>query len=155
MGRESHEYPTKVVHSSIALLQERFKELQRVKEMREERELLGMLAEPNNGIYKQFNTNNFIFQPQYYEPAKLFLYHHDLKIQQRSTPQVSLSLWPTLQGSFEEQYYNCSSFNEITHLLMKSWPKVEYTPSFEVEAFMNKSQDSVDHESDVDTSLHL
>ena len=35
MGRESHDR-THVVHSSIALLQERFRQLQRVKEMREE-----------------------------------------------------------------------------------------------------------------------
>ncbi|PON34011.1 hypothetical protein PanWU01x14_347890 [Parasponia andersonii] len=150
MGRESHGYPTTthVVHSSIALLQERFRELQRVKEMREERELLRMLAEPHNStFYKQFNTT------QYYKPATKLAFHHDMMFQQRSTaPQVSLSLWPTFQNSSEEQYYYCSSFVE-SPLLMKTWPKVD-APSFE--ACLNKSQDSVvDHESDVDTSLHL
>ena len=38
MGRQGND-PT-VMHSSIALLQERFRQLQRAKEMREERELL-------------------------------------------------------------------------------------------------------------------
>ena len=50
MGRDSHD-PTSF-HSSIALLQERFRQLQRVKEMREERELQKMLNEP-----KQFSSN--------------------------------------------------------------------------------------------------
>ncbi|KAK9089866.1 hypothetical protein Scep_028948 [Stephania cephalantha] len=40
MGRQSSDEP--IMLSSIALLQERFKRLQRVKEMREERELLKM-----------------------------------------------------------------------------------------------------------------
>lgn len=149
MGGEIHECPTHVVHSSIALLQERFRELQRVKEMREERELLRMLTEPHNSICK-FTVNNLTCQPQYYEPAKLF-FHSDLVSQQRSTPQVSLSLWPTFQTSFEKQYYYCSSFNEGP-MVMNSWPKGDKT-SFE--ASLNKSQDFVDHESDVDTSLHL
>ncbi|KAJ0980118.1 hypothetical protein J5N97_008373 [Dioscorea zingiberensis] len=43
MGRQTKD-PT-VLHSSIALLQERFRELQRVKAMREERELLRVFAD--------------------------------------------------------------------------------------------------------------
>ncbi|MQL88363.1 hypothetical protein Taro_020913 [Colocasia esculenta] len=46
MGREGGSNPT-AVHSSIALLQERFRQLQRVKEMREERELLRACTEPD------------------------------------------------------------------------------------------------------------
>ncbi|XP_062086825.1 uncharacterized protein LOC133793505 [Humulus lupulus] len=155
MGRESHEYPTQVVHSSIALLQERFRELQRVKEMREEKELLRMLSEPKNSTYKQFDMKSLTLTSQsqyYYEPAKLF-FQPDLVPQQTPTPQVSLSLWPTFQNSFEEQYhYVSSSFNE-SPLLMKAWPMIVNSPSFQPS--MNKSQDYVDHEADVDTSLHL
>ncbi|XVE80499.1 hypothetical protein DITRI_Ditri14bG0144900 [Diplodiscus trichospermus] len=41
MGRQSEP----AIHSSIALLQERFRQLQRAKEMRQEREVLRLLSE--------------------------------------------------------------------------------------------------------------
>nr|VVW60284.1 unnamed protein product [Nymphaea colorata] len=43
MGRHAND--SAVLHSTIALLQERFRQLQRVKEMREEKELMRLVAE--------------------------------------------------------------------------------------------------------------
>ncbi|KAF4368777.1 hypothetical protein F8388_021389 [Cannabis sativa] len=161
MGMESHEYPSQVVHSSIALLQERFRELQRVKEMREEKELLRLLSEPNNNntsyINKQFNLMKSLTPDQYYyEPTKL-IFQPNLVPHHQTTPlpkpQVSLSLWPTFQTSFhEEQYYYVNTNEMSPDLLMKSssWPIIVNSPSFK-----SSMNDSVDHEPDVDTSLHL
>ncbi|ONK59826.1 uncharacterized protein A4U43_C08F11220 [Asparagus officinalis] len=64
MGRQGND-PT-VFHSSIALLQERFRQLQRVKEMREERELL-----------KGFAGTTTESDPHPPQPPKWFL-HPDL-----------------------------------------------------------------------------
>ncbi|EXC34902.1 hypothetical protein L484_020018 [Morus notabilis] len=74
MGRQSGDSTTKV-SSSIALLQERFKQLQKVKERREEKELLKMMSEsekvsplghfdPSN---LPFQSNNMVF-PQSHRP---------------------------------------------------------------------------------------
>lgn len=59
-----------VVQSSIALLQERFRQLQRAKEMREEKELLRMLNEPPNRLFinvptaPSYEPFTFFFQPE-------------------------------------------------------------------------------------------
>ncbi|KAL1372768.1 uncharacterized protein LOC127741490 [Arachis duranensis] len=64
-----------IMHSSIALLQERFRELQRVKEMREERELLKMMLNSDHQPSKSPSSPS--------PPPPL------------PPPRVSLSLWPT------------------------------------------------------------
>lgn len=157
MGREIHDR-THVVHSSIALLQERFRQLQRVKEMREERELLRILSEPSCSN-KQYFINLTNPTVTNYEPGR-FVFHSDVFFPQRSSPiapQVSLSLRPALQSSaFEadDQYY-CSSSDQ-TPLLMKLWPVDYISPSFK--ASSDKSLldcDPYNECSDVDTSLHL
>ncbi|CAI8590539.1 unnamed protein product [Vicia faba] len=97
MGRENHD-PT-IVHSSIALLQERFRQLERVKEMREERELKRMLNEPKQQTYDQSTT-------------RLSSSNHELIIPSRSSPpHVSLSLWPTTssQANSWKNGYDCDS----------------------------------------------
>ncbi|GLU17328.1 hypothetical protein SLE2022_337000 [Rubroshorea leprosula] len=45
-----------VVHPSIALLQERFRQLERAKEMRQEKELLRMLPESREASMQSRNT---------------------------------------------------------------------------------------------------
>ncbi|RDX77989.1 hypothetical protein CR513_41799, partial [Mucuna pruriens] len=95
MGRESHRDPTSF-HSSIALLQERFRQLQRVKEMREEKELQKMLNEP-----KQFNSTTTTTMA-YHNSNNSILSHPELIMPSRSPPHVSLSLWPTSQGKQED-----------------------------------------------------
>jgi hypothetical protein len=133
MGRE--EQDSSVIHSSssIALLQERFRQLQRVKEMREERELIRMLAEP-----KQLNL--YPSMP-YEQPSRLF-FHSELIIPPRSPPQVSLSVSPPSQSRWPADY----SVSE-TPLVVNSWRHTDHR-SFEF-------NDSDSDHSKVDTSLHL
>ncbi|KAK9268192.1 hypothetical protein L1049_010635 [Liquidambar formosana] len=128
MGRENKD-PT-VIHSSIVLLQERFRQLHRVKKMREGRGLLKMLKEPQ----RFGHTIN-------YDPTKLF-FNPEVILPPRPPPQVSLSLWP---NSHTKQDHNRGT---ETPLLTDLWPRD--APS--MQASSNKLEGS---ESDVDTSLHL
>ncbi|CAL5410376.1 unnamed protein product [Camellia sinensis] len=94
MGRESSDQI--VIHSSIALLQERFRQLQRVKEMRQGRDLVRTLPDQN-------------------EPSKLFFRSELLNPPPRSPRQISLSLCPNSQ-------IKNNNFPDIeTPDLMKSW----------------------------------
>ncbi|KAB1221713.1 hypothetical protein CJ030_MR2G019940 [Morella rubra] len=131
MGREE-DHDATVIHSSIALLQERFRQLQRVKEMREERELMRMLAEP-----KQLN----LYPPMQFEPSRLF-FHSELITPPRSPPQLPLSLWPPSQSNHAG--YRLSE--------APSWA-TDHVPS--VLTSLNHFSDISDSDSDVDTSLHL
>ncbi|KAK7303394.1 hypothetical protein RJT34_14299 [Clitoria ternatea] len=147
---ESHHDPT-VFHSSIALLQERFRQLQRVKEMREERELQKMLNEP-----KQFNSN--ITMSSSYEPTRL-LSHPESIVPSRSPPppHVSLSLWPTSLDKKEDyssvhspvSLNQCSSSDNNNN-------NYNYTHSQSLQVSWKNDYDC-DSASDsgVDTSLHL
>ncbi|KAJ7967813.1 Protein FAM50B like [Quillaja saponaria] len=141
MGRESQD-PT-VIHSSIYLLQERFKQLQRVKEMREERELLKLLTES-----KQFNFNSSMN----YEPKRLY-FPPEMIITpppKSSPPQVSLSLWPTSPLKQENNYKGF----EPSLAIKSSCPTCQ---NHSVEVSWKKMDDFCDSDSDsgVDTSLHL
>lgn len=140
MGREVSYDPTTIgVHSSsssslssIALLQERFRQLQRVKEIREEKELIMkmLFVADHHHHHHQINIINkqyFNVKPtmNYYDSASRLFYSPP-------QPQVSLTLWPTSKTSFEEDY---KSFDE-PQLTLNSKVK-EYSVS------------------DIDTSLHL
>nr|DAD20265.1 TPA_asm: hypothetical protein HUJ06_021728 [Nelumbo nucifera] len=123
MGRQSSD--STVAHSSIALLQERFRQLQRVKEMREERELLRFYSESER-----------VAPSMPHETTRLF-FHSDLIHPPR----------PTFQGSLSHQLNsraNHVDFQAVETPLMKNlWPRtVTHTP--------NNLDDA-----DVDTSLHL
>ncbi|KAL3355059.1 hypothetical protein AABB24_019245 [Solanum stoloniferum] len=122
-----------VICSSIALLQERFKQLERVKEMRQEKELLKMLSHSydqyhhpsitmpmHNNINRNHHhhyqplKNNKLFSPQKHE----------------SSSQLSLSLWPEIHS----QSLDKSRVSNTTNLT-----KIKFDGLH----------------SDVDTSLHL
>lgn len=153
MGREGHE--TTVVCSSIALLQERFRQVQREKEMREERELLRTsLSEPNNNNMNKVQFNNLSTSTNVgYEPSRLF-FHPDLFFPRKSitSQKVSLSLWPSFGCDFEDEdehrYYFCSGVEKPVFKTL--WP-------LETPMLNTCDQDSKDGfcETDVDTSLHL
>ncbi|KAK3218823.1 hypothetical protein Dsin_012793 [Dipteronia sinensis] len=154
--------------SSIALLQERFKQLQRVKEMREEKQLHRMLVdhEPNNKLL--FNPTLHYYN---YEPSKLFF--HFLPPKSPPSPpsstttttttttssQVSsLSLWSnsSSQSSSSRKFdldfqYQCMG---IDH--MQAPPLMSFRPS-EMSSSSYKFDDhsNYDNVDDVDTSLHL
>ncbi|XP_020221086.1 uncharacterized protein LOC109803824 [Cajanus cajan] len=136
MARESHHHDPTSFHSSIALLQERFRQLQRVKEMREERELQKMLNEP-----KQFNSNTTTIT--YHNSNNSILSHPEFIMPSRSPPHVSLSLWPTSQT--KEDYRSLHTPLSMNHAhsqsLQVSWKNVYDCDS--------------GADSGVDTSLHL
>jgi hypothetical protein len=149
MGRENHD-PT-IVHSSIALLQERFRQLERVKEMREERELKKMLNET-----KQFNSNNTITPSYDYDQStRLFSSNHELIIPSRSSssssppPHVSLSLWPTTSEVKQEEY-----FTSLKNPVSMNLCTTNYTQNMQSSWKNGYDCDSAS-DSGVDTSLHL
>ncbi|KAH7572660.1 hypothetical protein ACOSP7_015865 [Xanthoceras sorbifolium] len=163
MGRQRNNDPV-VFQSSIALLQERFKELQRVKEMREEKELHRMVAEEPKLL---FNPTTMHY---YYEPSKLFF--HFLPPKSSPTPsslsspsssttttsQVSsLSLWSdSVQSSkLDDDHfqYQCMGIDHAAPLPMSYFQPAE-TSSVHGSALC-KLADSIYDVDDVDTSLHL
>ncbi|XP_059437058.1 uncharacterized protein LOC132170183 [Corylus avellana] len=135
MGGEDQD--STVIHSSIALLQERFRQLQRVKEMREERELMRMLAEPN----KHLNLHPPPMPSE--QPSKLF-FHSELIIPPRSPPQASLSISPPSQSRRADYPVR------DTPLLVNSWRHTD-----DHRSSVNEFNDSDSDHSKVDTSLHL
>ncbi|KAG9443478.1 hypothetical protein H6P81_014818 [Aristolochia fimbriata] len=99
MGRQSGADPT-ALHYSIALLQERFRQLQRVKEMREERELLRVLA-----------------QAEQVGPTRCEAFYHPDLILSCRPHQASLSLRPEVQ-------FNCANFQSNDMPMLTSlWPQ--------------------------------
>lgn len=92
-------------HSSIALLQERFRQLQRVKEMRQERELLKTVSSSSSlssspspsssPSYPHHHRDQMHYEPP---PKHKALFHTDLFFPPGATTkpssQLSLSLWP-------------------------------------------------------------
>lgn len=116
-------------HSSIALLQERFRQLQRAKEMREEKELLRLLSESER-------TNS----AKRYEPTGFF-FHSESLLPHRPPHQSSIYLQPNLQskhGNLQANETTTSIFGNISS----------------TGAAMNNRTYNLD-DSDVDTSLHL
>ncbi|KAF8031829.1 hypothetical protein BT93_D0902 [Corymbia citriodora subsp. variegata] len=136
-----------VIQSSIALLQERFRQLQKVKEMREERQILKLLTEPNN---KALSPTASPPPPSHCEPLGFFFHHPEVMMNNiyptsSSPPQLSLSLWPSSRSN-----YSHLRFVEAPALVASLWP-VE-TTSLRVSS--TKYRD-YGHFDDVDTSLHL
>lgn len=115
-----------MVSPSIALLQERFKHLEKVKERREEKELL-----------KLFSETERVAPTMPFEPSKLSPFPH-----RSSTLQDSLSL-----GRFNSQ-----TTKQADHLRAKKMqPLTNLWPNGTATASTSRSSDN----SDVDTSLHL
>ncbi|XP_048429260.1 uncharacterized protein LOC125472180 [Pyrus x bretschneideri] len=125
-----------VVHSSIALLQERFKKLQREKEIREERELLRRMIHGSERVS---------IPAAYYEPTGLFLHSgwtasHNYE-RQPHPPQYSMCLHPNLQSK-QSSYLQVSDETRVMRNVCSSSVAVmDRTNNFD--------------DSDVDTSLRL
>ncbi|XP_022724818.1 uncharacterized protein LOC111281355 [Durio zibethinus] len=138
MGGESINDPI-VIQSSIALLQERFRRLQRMKELREERELLRKLAEP-----KQCSPTL-----PYDQPSGLLFFHFlPPRSPPRQVPNFSLFSGPQSK-CHAGTTFRCMEAPFFASLL----PIVtETSPSLHVS--QNKLKDS-DSDDGVDTSLHL
>ncbi|KAK3000039.1 hypothetical protein RJ639_022636 [Escallonia herrerae] len=148
MGRELSGYHTVTSCSSIALLQERFRQLQKVKEMREGKELLRLFTDSER--YTATGTSSTM---QYC--SKLF-FHSDQLINvppPRQLPfQVSLSLWSSSSPSPSPQV-----INHVDLWNNKAQPQLTKTPSSWLsDISLARSPFKYDDAgSDVDTSLHL
>ena len=138
MGRESSDRT--MAHSSIVLLQERFRQLQRVKEIREEKEMLKLFAQSdtsNSHIHKP--SSHVFFQSELLHPLPQ-------KVAAPTIPPSShitcLSLWPdsltTKRANFD--IINTKNLSQLGHDSSSSL-------FYDVEDHEN--------ESSVDTSLHL
>lgn len=126
-----------VIHSSIALLQERFKRLRRVKEMRQRKEMLRKLWESEN--YSAENTHC--------KPSSRCFFETVLNPPPPKPPcqLVSLSLWP----NSEIKHTNFRGVDILKpETMMKSWPGEK--PLIRALPIRFKGSDS-----EVDTSLHL
>ncbi|KAF9590402.1 hypothetical protein IFM89_034195 [Coptis chinensis] len=127
MGRQNSE--STVTLSSIALLQERFRELQRVKKMREERELLKLFSESER-VDPELTMH--------YEPTRPF-FHPELTISPGTYNRVS----PCLQPESQRKYPRFEAVD--TPLLMSLWP---------TDRCIMRASSTFD-DTEVDTSLHL
>lgn len=125
MGRQSND-PT-MVSSSIALLQERFRQLEKVKERREEKELLNLFAETER-----------IMPTTHFEPSKLS-FQPQMTTPNRSTHRDS----PSLELNLQTKQADVQAMKRPT--LTDLWPNG---------AAMASTSRSFEN-SDVDTSLHL
>lgn len=136
MGREVND-PI-MIQSSIALLQQRFKQLQRAKEMREVRELSRNLLEP-----KPFNPTNFT---QYDQPSNYSLFISPELIFQPRSPatNISPSLWWNSHSKVDDQSVESPVFMSLRPARTTS----------NLHAF-SSGVDKSGTSDDVDTSLHL
>lgn len=125
MGRQSND-PT-MVSSSIALLQERFRQLEKVKEQREEKELLNLFAETER-----------IMPTAHFEPSKLSF-----------QPQMTNPNWSTLRDSPSLEL-NLQT-KQVDVQAMKRPTLTDLRPNGAAMASTSRSFEN----SDVDTSLHL
>ncbi|PKU64760.1 hypothetical protein MA16_Dca012624 [Dendrobium catenatum] len=69
MGRHNNESGA-LLHSSIALLQERFRELQRIREMREKRELNRLFSEAKCLSSSPSSQPRWFYHPELWNPSK-------------------------------------------------------------------------------------
>ncbi|KAJ8770447.1 hypothetical protein K2173_017938 [Erythroxylum novogranatense] len=141
MGREVSNGSVNVIPSSIALLQERFRQLQKVKRMREERELLKMLGKEPKNMYVQAKRRESAGTRSLFQPELMIIQ------QPVSPPHVSLSLWPTLELPSKQTGLQ---FVESPTMVGSSPPKMA---ADKTNRHCDKLDDPVSDE--IDTSLHL
>ncbi|KAL4367559.1 hypothetical protein GQ457_05G031200 [Hibiscus cannabinus] len=158
MGSESiDDRVVSIRSSSIALLQERFRQLERMKEMREERELLRKLSERP----KRCNNHLTSYDRPLLPPSGMLLFHLlTAAPRPRTLPPTgqvpNLSLWSggthSLAAAPSSGTLGCMDMDAPPFALL---PTVMRTPSStSLHVDLDKFRDS-DYCDDIDTSLHL
>lgn len=127
MVRDDAELSGEVTLSSIALLQERFRQLERTKELRQERELMRTLSESESSHAAQIPTNRRSAGRQRLSPSS------PPPAAARPHCQLALSLWPDSHAKRGE-----------------SLAKPYHSPTCQLPQFNLENS-----ESDIDTSLRL
>ncbi|KAE8733543.1 putative metal ion binding protein [Hibiscus syriacus] len=110
------------VHSSIALLQERFRQLQRAKELRQEREVLRLLPEAErinpgtlNAASQSFFHSDLILQPR--PPLQGFVYGETSMHSQRQVTETPILSNLQQRGEVLQTYtFNDSDVDTSLHL---------------------------------------
>ncbi|KAL5794281.1 hypothetical protein ACOSP7_002875 [Xanthoceras sorbifolium] len=125
MGRQGGD--STIVNSSIALLQERFRQLERVREKREEKETLKLFNESDRvSPARRYESNKLSFQPEMIlphrpplqEPLSLGLDSHGKHADFRAmTTPSSTSLWPSSpHGPSTSRNFDFSDVDTSLHL---------------------------------------
>ena len=166
-----------VIQSSIVLLQERFKQLQRVKEMREKKELLRLFStvdSPNNSIiinddhdHDHDDDLQIFLPPNYYynrtKPSSLSSssssssHNHNNYNNNNNLNEISLSLWPSTMSTNK----NAPSFATVNKEHLRREINLD-APIATISSRMPSScissaykLEDCQHVSEVDTTLHL
>ncbi|KAL9316807.1 hypothetical protein ACSQ67_017808 [Phaseolus vulgaris] len=123
MGRQGND-PTASVNSSIALLQERFRQLEKVKERREGKQLLQLLSSQSTSSSIMHNPSSQNSQQQQHHPRMVPPPHDSLSLGLNFTqgyhntmnvkPHPSSSLWP--QGAPTSTNFDTSDVDTSLHL---------------------------------------
>lgn len=144
------------LHSSIALLQERFRQLQKMREMRQERELLHVLSvSESERLHDPGTMQKYANYQHSSSPTLLFDQSQLINFQQKPiiSSQLALSLWQDSQMFKNSNLGGFQTENETTTTIMttnKPWLQGKNLGYKSEAAFM--FDDSL---SDIDTSLHL
>ncbi|KAH7660576.1 hypothetical protein IHE45_15G001400 [Dioscorea alata] len=133
MRRQSND-PT-VLHSSIALLQERFRKLQKVKEMREERELLRVFTDAE----AEAEAEATILDNAHYERPTWFIHPELIRPTRSLQPYPSTTQLKRHSDSMELQIFDTS-----LSIGFQSDPLIKHSSS--ARCF---------NDTEVDTTLHL
>ncbi|CAH9136445.1 unnamed protein product [Cuscuta epithymum] len=127
-------------HSSIALLQERFRQLERAKEIRQEREL-SRSGPPSSYHHHHHHSRHVDDRTTYYERSQtefLFPPPPPAKPSSSSSSKLPLSLWPADSSPTAEEMRRINDVNLTPPWVMAKYDHLYHTYS-----------------PDVDTSLHL
>ncbi|KAI3495132.1 hypothetical protein L1887_37324 [Cichorium endivia] len=152
MVREKSDH--KVICSSIAMLQERFRQLEKLKEMREERELLNLISfsSSNNHQCSSYYDHHSL-SSNFYEPSK-YIFHSEIifPTQPLDSQLLSLTLWPNSQTKkCADSYWDINSEKSQNLSSKPSW--LANVPLARPTLIKNIDESSVNP--DVDTTLHL
>ncbi|CAO2842421.1 unnamed protein product [Amaranthus hypochondriacus] len=167
-----------VIQSSIVLLQERFKQLQRVKEMREKKELLRLFStvdSPNNSIiinddHDHDDDLQIFLPPNYYynrtKPSSLSssLSHNHNNYNNNNNNnnnnnlnEISLSLWPpTMSTNNNATSFATGNKEDLRREINFDAPIATISSRMPSSCISSAYKlEDCQHVSEVDTTLHL
>ncbi|PWA34029.1 hypothetical protein CTI12_AA622990 [Artemisia annua] len=140
--------------SSIAMLQERFRQLEKMKEMREERELLKLIPVSSNN-----HQHCLVTSKNLYEPSHMF-FHSEIIFPTRlpsfDSQLLSLSLWPKKKhdyGYWDIDIQNITNTHDHNVATKPSW--LSDVPMAPPSVTKNALDETSHLTSEVDTTLHL
>ncbi|KAL4562964.1 hypothetical protein LXL04_026995 [Taraxacum kok-saghyz] len=140
----------KVICSSIAMLQERFRQLEKLKEMREERELLKLISFSSNN----HQCNSYSLSSNFYEPNSKYIIFPTRE--PLDSQLLSLTLWPNSQitKKYADTFWdvNMETTQKLGSDCKPSW--LTNVP-LALPTLLKNVDESSSVNSDVDTTLHL